>query len=137
VSISKDLQKAYAFFRDNAGYVVGRSAESALTLARAEQWAESNGYTFRWEADSEPDLSWADAKQREQITDVELCVMYDPAGAVVSSLGGVTFAIHNPRELREARAHARVREAELACDRMVEVHTALAEDKRAQLYLAL
>lgn len=37
---------AYRFFREHAGYIVGRAAECALRLARAEARAESDGLTF-------------------------------------------------------------------------------------------
>ena len=32
------LKEAYLFFKENAGYVVGKCAQGALELARAERW---------------------------------------------------------------------------------------------------
>lgn len=48
---------AYRFFKQNAGYVVGRCAEGALALARAEALAEAqpDRIRFRWEPDQVPD----------------------------------------------------------------------------------
>lgn len=51
---------AYRFFRANAGYVVGRRAEGALNLARAESKlraqleAADPIYRVRWEEDDSP-----------------------------------------------------------------------------------
>jgi hypothetical protein len=51
------LQKRYAFFKENAGYVVGRRALGALALARAETLAEAQPerIEFRWEPDQAAD----------------------------------------------------------------------------------
>lgn len=111
--ISKTFIASYRFFREHAGYVVGKAAECALNLARAEQWAVDNGYTFRWEPDDMHDLDQEDLRH---ITDVECCSMLDEHGRAVASLGSVTFCIKDPQSFREARAYARVVEAELALD---------------------
>ena len=50
------LRLSYQFFKQNAGYVVGRRAEGALALARAERWARSTGSVrFRWVDDINAD----------------------------------------------------------------------------------
>lgn len=45
------LYQSYRFFKQHAGYVVGRRAECALSLARAELRAERAELFVRWEPD--------------------------------------------------------------------------------------
>lgn len=47
------LVERFRFFLANAGYVVGRRAQGALELARAEARAEDEGLSFVWEADED------------------------------------------------------------------------------------
>ena len=47
------LIRAYKFFRENAGWVVGQNAQGALALARAELKAEELGRVFAWEGDED------------------------------------------------------------------------------------
>jgi hypothetical protein len=103
----------YRFFRDHAGYVVGRSAEYALQLARAEQYAQDHGWDFDWIPDPEPDLSWCDTCiDRPHAHEIEGCILNSPEDSHLASLWGITDADQNYR---------RVIEAELALEAMPEV----------------
>lgn len=51
----KTLLERYRFFREHAGYIVGRRAECALALARAEETAQRLGLTVTWDVE---DLPW-------------------------------------------------------------------------------
>jgi hypothetical protein len=51
--IDNELRKAFRFFFENAGYCVGRRAEGALQLARAERWAREEGAEVAWVDDNE------------------------------------------------------------------------------------
>jgi len=66
-------RQAFNFFRDNAGGVVGETALTAATLARAESWAKRQGIRFVWEHDGDADWSWLSAEEREQEHTVESC----------------------------------------------------------------
>jgi len=44
-SISPAPIRAHRFVAENAGYVIGRRAECALSLARAEQYANENDWS--------------------------------------------------------------------------------------------
>jgi hypothetical protein len=58
-TISTPLQKRYRFFHEWAGYATPPGkAVCAISLARAEEWAEEHGITAEWENDNDPDLSW-------------------------------------------------------------------------------
>jgi hypothetical protein len=50
----KSLARGYAFFKEWAGYVVGRRGQGALRLARAEALGKELGLVFEWEFDPEP-----------------------------------------------------------------------------------
>lgn len=50
-------REAFRFFRANAGGWVGHNAETALHLARAEAYAEDQGWEVSWEPD---DYGWED-----------------------------------------------------------------------------
>jgi hypothetical protein len=61
--------RAYRFFFEHAGYIVGRRAECALSLAKAEQWANDQGLEFVTKPDCDADLSFADtwpARERDE-----------------------------------------------------------------------
>jgi hypothetical protein len=53
--MANKLERAYRFFRENAGGIVGESAKTAMALARAEAWAGEH-LTFWWEYDD--DVEW-------------------------------------------------------------------------------
>jgi hypothetical protein len=131
--MANSLRSAFQFFFSHAGYCVGSRAAGALNLARAEAWAEDNGYTFVWESDDDPELGdhayWCAAARRDKAGyDIDgepipsysrsrecdghealVCVMRDADGAVVQSLCGI---------LDPDRAYGRVIEAELALEEM-------------------
>lgn len=99
----------YRFFRQHAGGTVGRNAETAYHLARAEEYAADRGWRFDWEPDQDPDLSWcacADGKVSHS-HEVLICTLRDSAGKVLASLGGIVDADRN---------YGRVIEAELASE---------------------
>lgn len=51
--MANELERRYRFFRTYAGGVVGRSAQVAIDLARAELAAESMGWTYTLEPEIE------------------------------------------------------------------------------------
>jgi hypothetical protein len=55
-SIMKSLEDRYRFFRKHAGGIVGRAAECAFALTKAEEKAEAVGLTVVWEW--ETDFPW-------------------------------------------------------------------------------
>lgn len=85
------------FFFDNGGFSYNPETEteeegklrSARDLAAAEAWAKTNYLTFDWNLDPEPDLSACDCG--EDHGPVYTVVLFDPAGVVLGSLGGITF----------------------------------------------
>lgn len=112
-------QAAYLFFLRNAGYSYdpktqtprqGRS-ETARKLAKAERDARALGYSFEWEDD------WSVGDHQKEFDcyadgvpeTCESCLMRDPAGKVVQSLGCVDDA---------TREYRRVVEAELALEEL-------------------
>ncbi len=101
------MSERYAFFREHAGYIVGRSAECAMALARAEEWAEEHTITFRWEVDEEGEAT-------QEGAEVLCCLAVDAEGHVVDCMGGVE--LESPAFARGYSRHpyARVVEAELA-----------------------
>lgn len=103
---------AMKFFRQHGGSVVGRNAEVALVLARAEQYAKQHGWRVIWSDDPDPDLSWASEAERENIREVMIATLVDdqepPRGPnVLASLGGI---------VDPDRDYMRVVEAELAAE---------------------
>lgn len=54
--MTPDLRRRYQFFHEHAGYIVGQHAKSALHLARAERWLETQPDLFVVE---EPDFERA------------------------------------------------------------------------------
>jgi hypothetical protein len=108
--MTTSMLRAYRFFFENAGYIVGHRAACALSLARAEQHALDNDWESEWVADDCPDLSWMSDDDRNQPHEVLGCILRDADGNVLASLWGIVDA---------DRAYMRVVEAELASD---EVH---------------
>lgn len=104
----KHTRRAFRFFHENAGYVLGERAIGALALARAEDWAHGAGLEYVWEYSVDPDTSWMDARQRECSNEFTDCVAY---------LDGVPVA--SLHEIYNADAtYRRVVEAELALEAM-------------------
>lgn len=102
-------RKAYRFFYDNAGWIVGRRAEGALELARAERWAADNGLGFSWEPDYD-DCGDGGTTPNERFG----CILRDVDGNVLTSL----WSIGDP-----SPEYCRVVEAELALEAMGSVQT--------------
>ena len=104
-------RKAFRFFFDHAGYVVGERALCAAILARAEsEVANSPDYRFRWEADQDADMSFMTDREREQDHFAEGCILERRCGECgewehMESLWGIIDA--DP-------AYRRVVQAELA-----------------------
>ncbi len=82
--------RAYRFFFEHAGYIVGHRAECALNLARAEQYARDNEWDAEWVADDDADLSWMSDEEQRQPHDVLGCILRDADGNVLGSLWGIT-----------------------------------------------
>lgn len=99
--------KDVTFFKENAGSVVGQRALGALKLARAEKLASDRGYSVEWEHDPDPDLSWADDRERKSIREVLCARLVSPDGQTEESLCGI---------VDPGRKYARVVEAELALE---------------------
>lgn len=75
---------AYRFFREHAGYIVGRAAECAMSLARAEARAESEGLYFAWQGDDDTGAGELCAGHSHLIL-----LLKDASGKTVDSLGGI------------------------------------------------
>lgn len=109
---------AVRFFSKHAGssYTPGKETPAqgkrrgAIMLARAEAEAKKRGWEVEWDHDQDPDLSWADDEQREDIDEVLHATLKDEHGHVLASLGGITFG----RDSMANRNYRRVTEAELA-----------------------
>jgi hypothetical protein len=54
--MNRKTYKAYLFFKEQAGYVVGRGAIGAYKRVKAEQIAEERGWEVMWEPDEDGDL---------------------------------------------------------------------------------
>lgn len=124
--MNKQLRRAFQFFLKHSGYCVGQRAKGALQLARAERWAETEGYTFEWRYDADADLGdheyWCNAARRDkagydsdgnQITsyrrrpecaghEAEYCLMLDRNNHVVQSLHGILDATGDYRRVVQA-----------------------------------
>jgi hypothetical protein len=110
-NVSKALLSATKFFQANAGGVVGRNAETALRLARAEAWAEDEDVTFEVVDDSGSDSQYQD-KDRSWAAwngDVVGIIARHPDGRE-ASLWGIMESKNN----RERADYRRVVCAELA-----------------------
>ncbi len=88
--MTTSLLRAYRFFFEHAGYIVGQRAQCALSLARAEQHARDNDWEAEWVADDCPDLSWMSDEERSREHEVLGCVLRDLNGNVLGSLWGIT-----------------------------------------------
>ncbi len=87
--MTNSMLRAYRFFVENAGYIVGHRAECALHLARAEAYADENGWIAEWEWDEFPDLSWMSEREQTERHEVLCCVLKDDDGNVLVSLCGI------------------------------------------------
>ncbi len=120
--------KDFKFFRDNAGYIVGERAMSAISLARAEKYSQAREWYVVWEFEDYSDDHLGDhsywcTKERsyealseydmheamafEHTHDVTYAVLKDTNYEPLSSLGGIIDPGTN---------YARVIEAELASE---------------------
>lgn len=99
------LGKEVAFFKENAGYVVGQRAEGALHLAKAEKIAKELDWTYEWTEDPE---EWQGDEERP--FEVLTVLLRDENNERVASLGGVGMS----GNARKDRDYGRVVEAELA-----------------------
>ena len=114
--------KAYRFFHDNAGGIVGESAMTAFTLAKAEaEFRALDGETLRFvtEYDEYPDVSWMDdsqlrdyragrtlmlfARLQSRTPECPHCGEYGE-WVTVDSLGGIHVAREDDAYLRVIRA---------------------------------
>ncbi len=115
--ISKHLVKAFRFFHDNAGYIVGHRAVGALRLARAERVAKElldESVSFIWEED-EPTEVWTgkrvNGKDEFSMEPAVYCLL-QMNGRTLASLGGITES----GDTRIRNEYRRVVEAELALE---------------------
>jgi|HubBroStandDraft_5_1064220.scaffolds.fasta_scaffold334652_1 hypothetical protein len=111
--MTTSMLRAYRFFFEHAGYIVGHRAECALNLARAEQHARENDWEADWVADDCPDLSWMSHEERSQPHEVLGCILRDARGNVLGSLWGIVDA---------DSAYMRVVVAELASEEQHNQH---------------
>ena len=109
------MVRAYFFFRQYGGGVVGEDALRSWRLARAEEYADAQEWTFTWEYDPSPDLSWCDdcAKRSHlrpghEHPEVFTCLLRDESGKALASLGSI----------EGDRNYRRVVQAELALEAM-------------------
>ena len=107
--MTTSMLRAYRFFFEHAGYIVGQRAQCALGLARAEQHARDNEWDAEWVVDDCPDLSWLPEEEQRLSHEVFGCILRDTDGNVLGSLWGIT----DPDN-----AYMRVVEAELASEEM-------------------
>jgi hypothetical protein len=124
------LRRAFNFFREHAGYVVGENARGALTLARAERDARDAGISFIWRADPYADWSFvetwdaADVKRWAQSDhEAEGCRAVLPCASCVESGWSNVEECRHTIELASLwgiidadAAYRRVIEAELAAE---------------------
>jgi hypothetical protein len=61
------IERAFRFFQEQAGYIVGQRALNALSLAKAEYWASVKGIEFVTMSDGDADASFVGTwSEREQ-----------------------------------------------------------------------
>jgi hypothetical protein len=103
--------RAFRFFAEHAGYVVGERAKGALALARAERDASEAGVEFVWEYDDDADYSWMneeEAAREHTVERVRAVLPCDEHGIdckharTLGSLSGIFDADANYRRVIEA-----------------------------------
>lgn len=109
------LYERYRFFHEHAGYVVGRSAEYALRLARAEARAQELGLKVSWEdeTDSWESINGEDCAPAPPIH-VQASVRDPEGGFPLASLGSIGL-------LSWRDPYVRVVEAELFAEVLDEI----------------
>lgn len=114
-------RSAFRFFLHNAGYCTppGRAA-CALSLAKAEAYAEAAGWSFRWEYDAHGHMCMRDHDEwcREGCRkehEIEGCSVVDGRGEELASCWGIIDA---------CRDYRRVMQAELASEAMADMPAA-------------
>lgn len=124
------LLSAFRFFGAHAGGIVGECAKSALALARAEAYAQSQGWTCEWKWDdyrdngprdwgwSAADIARWDRSEHECLA----CILTDAEGRHRASLWGIWDPDRRCR---------RVVEAELALEAMAEEQRAWGQTAHA------
>ena len=112
---TETLTAAAAFFAEHAGASYNPSSETleegrirnAYDLADAEAFAHRNGYTFEWEDDWSvgshrayfgPDSAYSDGEPET----CETCVLLDPDGQVIDTLGCIDGATAEYRQVVQA-----------------------------------
>lgn len=114
------LRARAAFFFAHAGYSWNPKTqteeqgkrECAERLARAEEWASANGYSFDWRPDHVTSKKFSNEQPPWMLWQAAI---FDPDGTIVGGLGGVDFG-------RDGQPwgdnYRRVVEAELALEVM-------------------
>jgi hypothetical protein len=118
--VDSKIVEAYKFFREHAGYIVGRNGVGALSLARDEAWAQEQGITFDW-TDSIDE--WDGCEPMAEGTLLCDCTMRDKDG---KAIGGIGMVNEYP-----GGAYFRVIEAELASECRAECEDETNERSRA------
>lgn len=94
--------------------------EAARDLAAAEEHAEDAGWAVEWEHDQDPDISWMDDEQLEEmdrgVTEMLTAVLKDEDGNVLAALGGIHLSARGRRD-----PYGRVVEAELASEALAQI----------------
>lgn len=114
--LSQTFQKRWRFFHRQAGGVVGQAALTAMSLARAEQYAAEMGWECYWHPECERDgpreWGWSEADikrfERDQ-HECEYAVLKDRQGRPLASLCCIWDA---------DSIYRRLVAAELACEAM-------------------
>jgi len=133
--LDPQLIDAYRFFSENAGYIVGRHAESALSLARAElrlrEAQASDTVRVEWQDDDFPydHDGYTHDEIQEKFASTEwtgpyACLLY-LNGEVAASLGGIVVG---PKGTNDS--YCRVVEAELADEVFAEIDRECVERER-------
>lgn len=134
-----DLRRRFNFFLEHAGGIVGRHAEGALALARAERYAEEHGWTFTWEDDPDADTSWCTECTTASDGHDHLmygCILKDEHGTVLGSLWGID-GDPCPHGGGVVMGYGRVVQAELASEALHDIQRREQEDRDATRYMAL
>lgn len=110
--------KSEQFFYDNASYCYDPKIETqeqghercAKLLAKAEQFALENDFSYEWAHD---EITSEDHSDEQPFYPLWLCIMHDSDGNHIDSLGGIDFG---PDGKPWGNNYRRVVEAELALD---------------------